>query len=104
MTDFRHAMRVLVRRPGTTLATIAVLALGIGATTVVFSLMRAVLFRPLPYHDPARLVHAFPHRAGAISHQRHDILTKAHEHLRCRLSADAPIDVRLAREHRRIVP
>ncbi|HSR53675.1 MAG TPA: ABC transporter permease, partial [Acidobacteriota bacterium] len=54
--DFAYAFRNLVRRPGWTLAAGATLALGIGATTVVFSLVNDVLLRPLPYPDSERLV------------------------------------------------
>ena len=49
-------MRTLARRPGFTLAAILTLALGIGGTTAIFSLLRAVILEPLPYADPSRLV------------------------------------------------
>ena len=49
-------IRFLVKNPGLTLATILVLSLGIGANTAVFSVISAVLLRPLPYRDPGRLV------------------------------------------------
>ena len=51
-----HAARRLVRAPGFTGAVIATLALGLGATTTVFSVVNAVLLRPLPYPDAGRLV------------------------------------------------
>jgi predicted permease len=54
--DVRHATRVLARRPGFTTAAVLTLALGIGGTTVIFSTLRAVLWRPLPFADPDRLL------------------------------------------------
>jgi putative ABC transport system permease protein len=54
--DLRGALRGLVRRPGSSLAIIAILALGIGANTAIFSVVNAVLVRPLPLGDPGRLV------------------------------------------------
>jgi putative ABC transport system permease protein len=53
---FRDAARVIPRRPGFAACTIVLLALGIGANTAVFSVVRAVLMRPLPYSDADRLV------------------------------------------------
>ncbi len=51
-----HTIRSLLKTPSFTLASIAALALGIGANTAIFSLVNTVLLRPLPYQDPARLV------------------------------------------------
>jgi putative ABC transport system permease protein len=54
--DIRHAFRLLRRNPAFSVVACFTLALGLGATTVVFSVLDAALFRPLPYKDPDRLV------------------------------------------------
>src|SRR5260221_1151801 len=54
--DLRYALRGLARTPSFTVAALLVVALGIGATTAVFTVVRAVLLRPLPYRDVDSLV------------------------------------------------
>src|SRR5262245_14858822 len=54
--DFRYAGRSLARSPGFTVVAVAVLALGIGATSGIFSLVSAVWLKPLPFADAERIV------------------------------------------------
>lgn len=56
--DLRFGARILKRNPGVAVVGVLTLALGIGANTAIFSLLHAVLLRPLPYRDPGRLVWA----------------------------------------------
>jgi len=59
MPQWRIACRSLARRPVFAIATIFILALGIGSTTTLFSLIDAVLWKPLPYPNPGRLVSVY---------------------------------------------
>ena len=57
--DVRYSFRTLLRSPGFTLVSIVCLALGIGASTTIFSVVNAVLFKPLPFRDSDRLVRVY---------------------------------------------
>ena len=61
ISDLKHGLRVLLRTPLFTICTIAALAIGIGATTALFSVVHALLIRPLPYQDADRLVVMWEH-------------------------------------------
>src|SRR5579863_3804226 len=57
LQDSRYAFRQLVKMPGFTFTAVISLALGIGATTAVFSVVYAILMDPYPYAAPDRMIH-----------------------------------------------
>ena len=61
LRDLRYGARTLTRSPGFALTAILVMALGIGATTSLFTIVRAVLLKPLPFRDPDSLVMVYEH-------------------------------------------
>jgi hypothetical protein len=80
LQDVRHALVVMRRNKGFTTAGLLTLALGIGATTAVFSVVYGVLVRPLPYPEASRLVRLSEEHTGAISPLRAPMLSNLTYH------------------------
>lgn len=71
LQDIRFGWRLLRRTPGFTISAVLALALGIGATTAIFSVLDRVVLRPLPYPDPDRLAMVWEVNDGkGLSHER----------------------------------
>jgi putative ABC transport system permease protein len=73
--DLRYALRSLVKSPAFTVVAVLTLALGLGATTAIYTLVSHVLLRPLPYPEPDRLVRiweTFPSGRGSVSRPNFD--------------------------------
>ncbi len=64
MHQLRYAARLLARTPGFTMVAVITLALGIGVNSAIFSVIDAVLLRPLPYPRPERLVSFYEHQGN----------------------------------------
>jgi predicted permease len=65
IADLRYAVRTLVKTPVFLLISVLTLALGIGGNIAIFTLVQTILFQPLPFPQPERLVRIFDNRAGA---------------------------------------
>src|SRR5687767_15980955 len=64
-TELRHALRLLWKSKGITATTLLTLALGIGATTAIFSTVYSLMLKPLPYQEPERIVELYTSAAKA---------------------------------------
>src|SRR5271163_790335 len=64
LQNLRFAFRQLRKTPGFTVTVVLTLALGIGATTAIFSLIEGILLRPLPFHNPDQLMLLGDHLGG----------------------------------------
>lgn len=71
LQDIRFGWRLLRRTPGFTIAAVLALALGVGATTAIFTVLDRVVLRPLPYASPERLMMVWEtNDAKALTHER----------------------------------
>src|SRR5678816_675028 len=68
LTDLRHASRVLWKTKGITATTLLTLALGIGATTAIFSTVYSLMLKPLPFQEPERIVELYSSASKAGLH------------------------------------
>src|SRR6187551_1933869 len=64
--DVRYALRMMVKTPGMTAVLAITLALGIGASTTIFSVVSSVILRPLPYEKPDELVRVYTEFTGGM--------------------------------------
>src|SRR4026209_2027428 len=92
--DFNYAIRTFLRTPAFTLVAVLTLALGIGATTAMFSVINAVLIRPLPFTQPDRTGTTRGALAGLRdlkegSHTFEDLAFWASNQFNLRLDADS---------------
>jgi predicted permease len=105
--DIRYACRSLMRSPGFTAVVVATLAIGIGANLTMFSLMRAVLWRPLPYPEPNRIVMIQVEarnslNAGATTGEVHDLRERSRSFTQVSIIDTADANLEYAGEMERV--
>src|ERR1043166_10026175 len=79
--DVRYAFRMMAKAPGLTAVLAITLALGIGATTTIFSVVNSVILRPLPYDQPDQLVRLYSEIIGKGGLPRLDLSAPAYREL-----------------------
>jgi predicted permease len=77
LRDLRFGARTLTRAPGFSGTAILVMALGIGATTSLFTIVRAVLLKPLPFRDPGKLVMVYEHFRASTNADPYNVVSAA---------------------------
>jgi predicted permease len=77
LRDLRIGVRTLFRSPGFSVLAVLVMALCLGATTALFSVVRGVLLEPLPFRDPSKLVMVYEHFPGSSSGSEYDQVSPA---------------------------
>ncbi|HEY5950542.1 MAG TPA: ABC transporter permease [Kofleriaceae bacterium] len=89
--DVRYALRMMVKTPALTVVLAITLALGIGASTTIFSVVNSVVLRPLPYEQPERLVRIYTEFTGGMGLKRFWVSPPEFDDLRreCRTSCSA---------------